>query len=375
MKKRIFTTFSLLDCGAASAQSSVTLFGVIDAGIARISASGAHSIGLASGGSSTSRLGFRGTEDLGGGLAASFWLEGQLNNDTGSGATQTDAYDFARRSTVSLSGGFGEVRIGRDYVATYLNMNRFDTFGQRGIGGVENTGPSRGGVSGYSRASNSIAYFLPESLGGLYGSVQYAFGERVSPKAVIANAAGISSNATNATTTHTGDYYGGRVGYANGAFDVSASYGVFQDGVRTVRTSFFAEDYKIGNLGASYDFGFIKPRFLYQVERISGRGTIPDFKFETLAIGATAPVGSVGQLRVQVTRYNQANTSDDFIKYSLGYLHFLSKRTQLYADIARLNNKGASAVALSNMSSSVASPKPNAGGHSTGYIVGIRHAF
>jgi predicted porin len=375
MKKRVFTTISLLACGAAAAQSSVTLFGTIDAGIARISTSGAHSIGLASGGSSTSRLGFRGTEDLGGGLAASFWLEGQLNNDTGSGATQTTGYDFARRSTVSLSGGFGELRVGRDYAATYLNMNQFDTFGQRGVGSVENAGSVRGGVASYSRASNGIAYFFPNSLGGVYGSVQYAFGEQVSPKAVTTNVLGISTSATNASTIHTGGYYGGRVGYASGPFDVSASYGVFQDGVRTVRTSFYAADYKIANLGASYDFGFVKPRVLYQVERISGRGTIADFKFETLAIGVTAPVGSVGQLRAQMARYNQANTSDDFIKYSLGYLHFLSKRTQLYVDIARLNNKGASTVALTNMSSSVASPTPNAGGHSTGYIVGIKHMF
>ncbi len=376
MKKHILAAAVLLACGVASAQSSVTLFGTIDAGVARTSATGAgHSTGLASGGNSTPRLGFRGTEDLGSGLAASFWLEGQLNNDVGGGATQTTGFDFVRRSTVSLSGSFGEVRLGRDFAVTYLNLNQFDTWGQRGIGVFETAGAGRAGVASYVRVSNSIAYFTPASLGGFYGAAQYAFGEQQSNKTVAANAAGISTSAANATSDKTGNYYGGRVGYANGPFDVSGSYGVFQDAVRTVGTSFYNGDYKVANIGVSYDFGFIKPRFLYQSEKIGGRGTIGDFKFETLAVGATAPIGAVGLLRAQVARYNQANSSNDFNKFSIGYIYSLSKRTQIYADIARISNKGASTAALSNLSASINSPTPTAGGNSTGYIVGIKHTF
>lgn len=375
MKNKILSAVSLLACGVAGAQSSATVFGMLDAGIARLGATGgAHATGLGSGGNGTSRLGFRGTEDLGGGLSAGFWLEGQLNNDVGSGATQTTGLDFARRATVSLGGRFGELRLGRDYAATYLNLNQFDTWGQRGLGTVETAGPSRGGVSGYARTSNGIAYFLPAHLGGVYGTVQYAFGEQPSNKAVTANAAGLSTSAANATTDTTGSYYGARVGYAGGPFDVSASYGVFQDAVRTVGTAFYAGDYRIANLGASFDAGFVKPLFLYQSERIGGRGAIADFRFETLAIGATVPVGA-GLWRAQVARYNQSGSRNDFEKYSLGYVHFLSKRTQLYGDVARLDNKGAGTVALTNLSGSLNAPVPIAGGRSTGYMLGVRHTF
>lgn len=117
-------------CGSAAVQSSVTLFGVLDAGVAYIKGTGAgHATGLVAGGNSNSRLGFRGTEDLGGGMSASFWLEGQVSNDVGGGATQTTGFDFARRSTVSLSGPVGELRLGRDYAMTYWNMVVFDAFG------------------------------------------------------------------------------------------------------------------------------------------------------------------------------------------------------------------------------------------------------
>lgn len=376
MKNGILSAVSLLACSVAGAQSSsAALFGVIDTGVARFSATGgAHATGLGSGGNGTSRLGFRGTEDLGGGFSAGFWLEGQLNNDVGAGATQTTGLDFARRATVSLGGRFGELRLGRDYAPTYLNMNQFDTWGQRGLGTVETTGSSRGGVGSYARTPNGIAYFLPADLDGLYGTVQYAFGEQLSNKAVIANAAGLSTSAANAGTERTGNYHGGRLGYARGPFDVSASYGVFRDAVRNAGTAFYAGDYRIANVGASFDAGVVKPMFLYQRERIGGRNAIADFSFETLAIGATAPVGA-GLWRVQVARYNQSNTGNDFDKYSLGYVHFLSKRTQLYGDLARLRNKGTGTVALTNLSGSVNAPVPIAGGDSTGYMLGIKHIF
>lgn len=375
-RNAILSALALLACGVSGAQSSsATLFGVIDAGVARLSATGgAHATGLGSGGNGTSRLGFRGTEDLGSGFSAGFWLEGQLNNDVGAGATQNTGLDFARRATVSLGGRFGELRLGRDYVPTYLNINQFDVWGQRGLGTVETTGSSRGGVASYTRSSNAIAYFLPADLGGLYGSVQYAFGEQLSNKAVIANAAGLSNSATNAATERTGNYHGGRIGYARGPFDVSASYGVFQDAVRSAGTAFYAGDYRIANVGASFDAGVVKPMLLYQRERIDGRNTVADFGFETLALGATAPVGA-GLWRAQVARYRQSNSRNDFDKYSVGYVHYLSKRTQLYADLARLRNKGTGTVALTNLSASVNAPVPTAGGSSTGYMLGVKHSF
>lgn len=130
------------------AQSSITLFGVADAAISHYSVKSVYynsplpslppvaspiEVGrsqtvLSSGGNASSRLGFRGTEDLGGGLAASFWLEAALNLDTGA----VPNLAFSRRSTVSLSGNAGELRLGRDYVPTYWNESVFDPMGAVG---------------------------------------------------------------------------------------------------------------------------------------------------------------------------------------------------------------------------------------------------
>ena len=126
MKKSLIALAVLAASGAAMAQSSVTLFGVVDATYAYGSGSASNKSQLTNSGYNSSRLGFRGVEDLGGGMTASFWLEAGVNNDNGSGAnTNTNnqatgatgggGLTFNRRSTVSLSGGFGEVRLGRDF--------------------------------------------------------------------------------------------------------------------------------------------------------------------------------------------------------------------------------------------------------------------
>src|ERR1700761_382453 len=143
MKKSLVALAALAVAGVASAQSSVTLFGVVDASITGFRVQSQTPFGvtvtknqntLSNSGENSSRLGFRGTEDLGGGLAASFWLEAGLNNNDGTGAATGGGLDFNRRSTVSLSGAFGEVRLGRDYTPTFWNDTVFDPFGTNGVG-------------------------------------------------------------------------------------------------------------------------------------------------------------------------------------------------------------------------------------------------
>jgi predicted porin len=380
MKKSLIALAVLAASGAAMAQSSVTLFGIIDAGVGYVKADGAgHTTGLINGGNSTSRLGFRGTEDLGGGLAASFWLEGALNNDVGGGATQTTGFDFQRRSTVSLSGNFGEVRLGRDFAPTYLSLIAFDPFGQRGFGQIETLGsgtvtnPS-GTAAGYVRNNNSVAYFLPATLGGFYGNVQYAFGERNSNQTATRNVAGFSTTALAATTNKSNNYLGGRIGYANGPLDVAGSYGQYADVVRTAAPGSYAQDYKLGNIGASYDFGVVKPMVLIQSEKQAGLGTVGDFKLNTYAIGATAPLGA-GVLRAQVSRYDLKNSSNDANKFAIGYVYNLSKRTAVYADVARISNKGAAQYTFGGLGGSLAAGTVNPGGNVTGVAVGVKHSF
>jgi len=389
MKKSLIALAVLAASGAAMAQSSVTLFGVIDAGVAYVKNDGAgHSTGLISGGNSTSRLGFRGTEDLGGGLAASFWLEGQLGNDNGSGANQTSGFDFQRRSTVSLSGTFGEVRLGRDFAATYLPLLSYDPFGQRGLGQLETTagaaatGATAANGAGFTsagsptRVSNSVAYFLPANLGGLYGNVQYSFGERNSNQAALVNAAGFSTTSALAATDKSGNYVGGRIGYANGPLDVSGSYGQFKDVTRAAGAAgFFAEDYKLGNVGASYDFGIVKPMVLFQQDKIDGRGAIGEYKQNTYLIGLTAPLGA-GLLRASASRYDNKNNGNDANKFAIGYVYNLSKRTAVYADVARINNQGGAQYTFGGLGGSLGGVgAPTAGGNATGVSVGVKHAF
>ena len=150
MKKTFVALATLAVAGAASAQSSVTMFGVVDAAVSNFSNRTEDLNGptvlnptyvnrgtvktsrteLRHSAYNTSRFGFRGTEDLGGGLAASFWLEAPISNDDGQQGIST----FARRSTVSLSGGFGELRLGRDYSPSFWNDSVFDPFGVDRLG-------------------------------------------------------------------------------------------------------------------------------------------------------------------------------------------------------------------------------------------------
>ncbi|MFC5609533.1 porin [Variovorax soli] len=397
MKKSLVALAALAAAGAASAQSSVTLFGIVDAGISyyeneNYAGTKASRTDLSNSGYNSSRIGFRGTEDLGGGLAASFWLEAALGNDVGTAGagnlSTASSQLFNRRSTVSLSGRFGEVRLGRDYVPTFWNDTVFDPFGTNGVGtnAVSSTG---GGTllgnalglannSNYVRANNTVGYFLPANLGGFYGQFMYGLPERVEfdPAA-----------ATPATTTLTfdGRYVGGRFGYANGPLDVAIAYGEnvitrnFQGGGRA--------ESKIGNLGASWDFGFLKLMGEYNQTDVTSDVLFPtgarpsiDASSKGYLIGATVPVGP-GLIRASYsyTDYDLGNNAADdpsAQKFAIGYVHNLSKRTALYATAAYVKNKDNNSPAGAALSVVTGGPTP--GGaieKSMGYDFGIRHSF
>jgi len=138
MKKSLLALAALgAFAGAASAQSSVTLFGVVDQSVNYIKNGSTKTTTLQSNQLNSNRLGFKGTEDMGGGLKAGFWLEAGMANENGlmgggNGLTSTNAPTYAatgangasifnRRSTVSLFGAFGEIRLGRDYDPSFWN--------------------------------------------------------------------------------------------------------------------------------------------------------------------------------------------------------------------------------------------------------------
>ena len=140
----------------AFAQSSVTLYGTVDLNGRYVKNKEAkRRYSLSQDGINSSQLGFRGIEDLGGGLKAGFTLLAGVNADTGT----SNSKFWNRRSTVSLFSNAGELRLGRDYVPTFWNETIFDAFGTNGIGSSIN-------VARYVhvRQDNSIGYFLPSNI-------------------------------------------------------------------------------------------------------------------------------------------------------------------------------------------------------------------
>jgi predicted porin len=359
MKKSLIALAALAAASVASAQSSVTLFGVVDAAFTHGSGSLSSKSQLTDSGYNSSRLGFRGTEDLGGGMSASFWLEAGMNNDNGTGdgtstnnqasgtntaAAGTQGLTFNRRSTVSLAGNWGELRLGRDYTPQFWNHTIFDPFGTNGVGTTATLLAGQANAdSAALRASNSIGYFLPGNLGGFYGQAMYALGEN-------------NSNVAAPVGEDDGRMAGVRLGYAAGPFNVAFAYS---------KTDFAVADFTTANVGGQWDFGFAKLMGIYQKQDVEGSGV--DLTFKSWLVGASIPVGA-GEIRASysTTDYDVADT--DVKKYALGYVHNLSKRTAVYATYARVSNGGLSALALGGATTT-------AGNSSNGYDIGLRHSF
>ncbi|MFT4240988.1 MAG: porin, partial [Acidovorax sp.] len=282
------------------------------------------------------------------GLSASFWLEAGVNNDNGSGATTSTnnqstgstgggGLTFNRRSTVSLNGGFGEIRLGRDYTPHFWNLTTFDAFGTNGVGTAQTLNSSLDGYTSV-RASNAIGYFLPGNLGGFYGQVQYYMGENASTAANKKDGTGLSA----------------RVGYANGPINVGLAVG---------QTKYLAGDITTWNVGASYDLGVAKILSHYSENEVDGGGATG----KSFLIGGQVPVGAgVIRLAYSIAKIDTTGSDPRTDKIALGYVHNLSKRTAVYATFAHLKNKNGATQALNGAVTT---------GNSNGYDLGIKHSF
>jgi len=192
------------------------------------------------------------------------------------------------------------------------------------------------------RSDNQIVYFTP-GLGGFYGRFAVAPGEGVVGK----------------------KYFAGRTGYAAGPVDVSMSFG-------ETRVAPVAGDdkFKTFDLGASYDFGPAKLSGYVTQSKAAG------LKVANYYLGGQMPLGQ-GLVRVSYVTSNLSGTTaagvntdaNDAHQFALGYLYNLSKRTAVYSNVARVMNKGASAIAVDR------NPTLAAGKDSTGFDVGMRHSF
>ena len=357
MKKSLIALAVLAASGAAMAQSSVTLYGVADAGVTYLNGADNWS-GVTSGNNLTSRLGFRGVEDLGGGLKANFVIEGGFNLDNGDGASgyagakAGEGFQFKRRSTVGLSGGFGEVRMGRELTAAFNATARYDVFGSVGIGqsrlwadgGVVDASANATAVTTNQRISNALTYVSPDFSGFKFG-LNYGFGE------------------TTASNSDSG-YLGAGLTYDNGPLSLGLGLERLNNGANSVATS----DIDAWSLGGSYDFGVVKLLGGYRastVDRAAGEN-----KRNGAYVAVTAPVGP-GLVRASYNRYeNKYNGGKDKAdQFAVGYVYGLSKRTSVYGTYAYIKNKdGAN---LYNLGSG--GLKTN--GSQQGVQVGVSHAF
>lgn len=370
MKKTLIALAALAATGAVMAQSSVTIYGVVDQAVTRTSNSngGGSNTGLTSGANVTNRLGFRGTEDLGGGLKAKFQIETNLAADAPSATTIGD-----RGAWVAIaSDSMGEVRLGREYNNAFWNPISFSAWGTNGVGatifhaargayfgtgtGIGGAGAGAGFV-GTSHSSdpyiwnnNSISYILPGNLGGVYGSIQYAFDEQ----AAAGNSLGQNTNM--------------RIGYKAGALDVALGYGAV-DGQAAIN------DVKSLNIGASYDFGVVKVMAVWNEDKQKDAATgAAESKLSGYEIGAVMPMGP-GRLRaaygtVKLDDLNPATANLKANKFAIGYVYPMSKRTSVYTSYARVSNKNGAAFRLA--------PAGTAGtGNftSSGIDFGISHTF
>ncbi|GIZ51713.1 porin [Noviherbaspirillum aridicola] len=341
MKKTLLAAAAVaaLSAAGAQAQTNVTIYGIVDAGISRIDNGDETTYGLQSGGQSGSRIGFRGTEDLGGGMKAIFVLENGFTVDNGRMTQNADGDDvlFGRQAFVGLSGGFGELKLGRQYNPIRVAVESVDPFGL----GLAGNASRFFNVYG-ERADNTINYTSP-NFGGLSGQVAYSFGE-IAGDTSASRQVGLS------------------IGYAAGPLNVVLAHHN-QDLSDTADVD--AGDSKSTMLGATFDFRVAKLHAAWERTKADD-GAVDTVDRDDMMIGVSAPVGAAGTVLASYTRRSDDIGADrDADQFAIGYIHALSKRTNLYTSYARVSNDDRARVGGAARN----------GENPSVFNVGIRHRF
>ena len=354
MKKTLITLAVLAAAtGVAQAQSSVVIYGTVDAGFVSERGGKAGTVNkVDSGIGSASRLGFKGTEDLGNGLSAIFLLESGFSVDNG----QQDVSGtlFNRQAYVGLSSKTtGTLTLGRQYTPWYNTLSKVaDPFAVGYAGSAKNLFPSN------TRTSNTVLYTSP-SVNGLDADVAYTFGE-------------------NADSNKIGRKIGASVGYSNGPLNARVAYNNTANDTATTEIG-SGRNYLAA---VNYDFAVAKAYVAYGVNKgvssaIRNNGTVNAFNYTsagfstdstTALIGATVPVGPAGTVMASYIHVNdKAGANADANQFALGYSYALSKRTSTYASYAKISNKNNAGYTVGNNS--------NVGTGDKAFNVGVRHSF
>ena len=327
MQKKHLLLALVAAAGASTvmAQSSVTLYGRVNTTVERQKVGDVSTTGLFN---NNSRWGVRGTEDLGGGLKAGFQLESGFESDTGAGSSSTGGMTFGRQSEVNLSGGFGMVRLGNffpaSYYATadYVSMHNHDT-------GSSSDALYRDPVWFSSPASlgsgNKIGYTSP-NLGGLVLEAAVSLHEKAGAKK---NGYDLAAN------------------YNLGALALGAGYSQVDD------------DKQLG-LRALYTFGQFTVGGYYQRNDQDVIGTRNNYRLSGMyTMGASEFHVNLGRAAKWSKVADSAAT-----QWTLGYNYNLSKRTKVYTYYTKVDNKaGADYVTGA------------AGADFSSFALGVRHNF
>lgn len=318
----IFGSFA----GTVSAQTNVTVYGLVDVGITseRGGPSGSG-LKLESGIHSGSRLGFKGSEDLGGGLSAIFTLENGFNPDTGS--MGQGGRIFGRQAFVGLKSDLGTFTAGRQYTPLFYAVDGMDPVD--GIAGGSSNIIPRGGV----RMDNTIKYASP-NLSGFTGELAYGFGE-------------VAGN------TSSSRIVGALLSYANGPLAAKLAHHNANNtaGTDSAKTTF---------LGGSFDFKVAKAFLNYGINKGTGAADSRD-----ALIGAQVPFGASTIMASYLRRDDKSAANNDANQVQLAYTYAISKRTNIYTSYTRIDNENTLVFKPRN-------------GDSTGdkeFNVGIRHKF
>jgi predicted porin len=393
----VATAVSSLVASDAMAQSSVTVFGLIDTNVTHLTAAGnpqGSRTFMDSGGINSSRLGVRGTEDMGGGLRAGFWLEAgvQTNNGSGgstsngngaaySGATAgTGGLTFNRRSTVSiLDDNWGEIRLGRDQSPTYYNLVGIDPFNYNSIAEIGTLAADPQSATGatIARTSNEVEYLTPDTLGGIFLLAAFALGGNPDQ---LHNSAGQNVG-------DDGNYAGVNLGYLRGPWYLALATTETHatQTLSTLRVPQLPADptlssglnYGLGagsthvtNLGGSYDFGWIRPDVFFQRGRVNAAPQY--YGTEVESFGALIPLFANEQIRLNYAHAQGQGyyTGSHANLFGAGIVHNFSKRTAIYVIAAHLANAGSYAFSLNGYT-----PAPAPGRPMSGLTLGIRTSF
>jgi predicted porin len=329
MKKTLIAAAVLAASGAAMAQSSVEIYGTVDLWVGSVkdtAVSNDRTTRLDSNGMDTSKLGFRGSEDLGGGLKANFNLEAEIGPDAGGGLEN----GFDRISWLGLSGGFGEVQLGRVWSA--FDDAFFPLLNNKAaIGFIVAPG------LGYNdRPNNSLKYISPE-FAGFTATGSYSLGKDNQASSGYGSVASLAVN------------------YGVGDLSVSAA-------TQTEKAVAGADKLSNSFIGGSYDFGVASVVATYKAGKET---TATELKTKEYQFGVVVPLSDVmdasfgyGRAQAKVGGVNDSKT----VSFGGLLTYSLSKRTSLYAGFTRAKDTDQTAPG-------------NPSTKATLYAAGINHNF